>query len=62
MLARFLQRKSKKNWVFEPEKFTIQIAEDNLAKVEAMQFILAVIIDEENKKETNKLTNELRIG
>ena len=46
----------KKQKQVDPEKFNMRIVEDNLAEVEAMQFIFAMIIDEENrrKRQTNQ--------
>jgi len=34
----------------DPEKFNMRIVEDNLAEAEAMQYLLAMIIDEENRR------------
>jgi hypothetical protein len=34
----------------DPGKFNMRIVEDNLAEVEAMQQIYAMILDEENQK------------
>jgi hypothetical protein len=34
----------------DPEKFNIRIVEDNLAEVEAMQQMLAMIIDKELRR------------
>ena len=47
MIYNEIQRKQKP---VGPEKFNMRIVEDSLAEVEAMQFILAMIIDEENRR------------
>jgi hypothetical protein len=47
MIYKEIQKKQK---AIDPEKFNTRIVEDNLAEVEAMQFILAMIIDEENRR------------
>ena len=47
MIYNEIQRKQKP---VDPEKFNMRIVEDSLAEVEAMQFILAMIIDEENRR------------
>ena len=45
----------KKQDAVDPEKFNTRIVEDNLAEVEAMQRIYAMILDEGNrrKRQTN---------
>ncbi|HEY7082764.1 MAG TPA: hypothetical protein VH500_23985 [Nitrososphaeraceae archaeon] len=55
MIYKEIQKKQKQ---VDPEKFNTRIVEDNLAEVEAMQQILAMIIDEEQrrKKEINLRT------
>ncbi|HEY7571938.1 MAG TPA: hypothetical protein VH796_11280 [Nitrososphaeraceae archaeon] len=40
----------KKQKAVDPEKFNTRIVEDNLAEVEAMQQIYAMILDEENRR------------
>jgi uncharacterized protein YdhG (YjbR/CyaY superfamily) len=40
----------KKQMQVDPEKFNMRIVEDNLAEVEAMQQMLAMIIDEELRR------------
>jgi hypothetical protein len=40
----------KKQKAVDPEKFNMRIVEDNLAEVEAMQQIYAMILDEENRR------------
>ena len=42
MIYKEIQKKQKS----DPEKFNMRIVEDNLAEVEAMQQILAMILDE----------------
>jgi hypothetical protein len=63
MIYKEIQKKQKQ---VDPEKFNMRIvednlAEDNLAEVEAMQFILAMIIDEENrgKRQTDQ---QMKLG
>ena len=53
MIYKEIQKKQK---VVDPEKFNMRIVEDNLAEVETMQFILAMIIDEERlrKRQTDQ--------
>jgi len=52
-IYREIQKKQKQ---VDPEKFNMRIVEDNLAEVEAIQQILAMIMDEERRRErqTNK--------
>ena len=45
-----LQKIQKKQKQVDPEKFNMQIVEDNLAEVEAMQFILVMTFDKENRR------------
>jgi uncharacterized protein YdhG (YjbR/CyaY superfamily) len=40
----------KKQMQVDPEKFNMRIVEDNLAEVEAMQQMLAMIIDKELRR------------
>jgi hypothetical protein len=47
MIYKEIQKKQKQ---VDPERFNMRIVEDNLAEVEAMQFILARIIDEERQR------------
>ncbi|HEY7079796.1 MAG TPA: hypothetical protein VH500_08850 [Nitrososphaeraceae archaeon] len=47
MIYKEIEKKQKQ---VDPEKFNMRIVEDNLAEVEAIQFILAMIIDEENRR------------
>ena len=47
MIYKEIQKKQKQ---VDPEKFNMRIVEDNLAEVEAIQFILTMIIDEENRR------------
>ena len=53
MIYKEIQKKQKQ---VDPEKFNMRIVEDNLAEVEAMQQILAMIIDEElrRKRQTDQ--------
>lgn len=56
MIYKEIQNKQK---AVDPEKFNMRIVEDNLAEVEAMQQILAMIMDEElrRKRQTDKQMN-----
>ena len=47
MIYNEIQKKQK---AVDPEKFNTRIVEDNLAEVEAMQQIYAMILDEENRR------------
>ena len=47
MIYKAIQKKQKS---VDPEKFNMRILEDNLAEVEAMQQIYAMILDEENRR------------
>ena len=47
MIYKEIQKKQK---AVDPAKHNMRIVEDNLAEVEAMQQILAMIIDEENRR------------
>ena len=53
MIYKEIQKKQKQ---VDPEKFNMRIVEDNLAEVEAMQQIHAMIIDEElrRKRQTDQ--------
>lgn len=53
MIYKEIEKKQKQ---VDPEKFNMRIVEDNLAEVEAMQQILAMIIDEEilRKRQTDQ--------
>jgi hypothetical protein len=44
-----IQKKQKQ---VDPDKFNMRIVEDTLAELEAMQQILAMIMDEENRSKT----------
>jgi hypothetical protein len=46
----FYKEIEKKQKAVDPEKFNMRIVEDNLAEVEAMQQILAMIVDEEQRR------------
>ena len=54
MIYKAIQKKQKAVY---PEKFNMRIVEDNLAEVEAMQQIYAMILDEENRRKRH-LTNK----
>ena len=56
MIYKEIQKKQKQ---VDPEKFNMRIVEDNLAEVEAMQQILAIIMDEERrrKRQTDQQMN-----
>ncbi|HEY7082597.1 MAG TPA: hypothetical protein VH500_23140 [Nitrososphaeraceae archaeon] len=47
MIYEAIQKKQK---AVDPDKFKMRIVEDNLAEVEAMQQIHAMILDEENRR------------
>ena len=47
MIYNEIQKKQK---AVDPERFNTRIVEDNLAEVEAMQQIYAMILDEENRR------------
>ena len=47
MIYKEIQKKQKQ---VDPEKFNMRIVEDNLAEVEATQRILAMIVDEEQRR------------
>jgi hypothetical protein len=58
MIYKAIQKKQK---AVDPEKFNTRIVEDNLAEVEAMQQIYAMILDEElrRKRQTDQ---QMKIG
>ena len=47
MIYKEIQKKQKQ---VDPEKFNMRIVKDNLAEVEATQRILAMIVDEEQRR------------
>jgi hypothetical protein len=47
LIYKEIQKKQKQ---VDPEKLNMRIVEDNLAEVDAMQFILAMIIEEERQR------------
>ena len=47
MIYKAIQKRQK---LVDPDKFNTRIVEDNLAEVEAMQQIYAMILDEENRR------------
>ncbi|HEY7570368.1 MAG TPA: hypothetical protein VH796_03265 [Nitrososphaeraceae archaeon] len=53
MIYQAIQKKQK---AVDQEKFNTRIVEDNLAEVEAMQQIYAMILDEENRR--NRQTDQ----
>ena len=55
MIYKEIQKKQNQ---VDPEKFNIRIVEDNLTELETMQFILAMIKDEERRRDVAK-TNHL---
>ncbi len=57
MIYKEIQKKQKQVY---PEMFNMRIVEDNLAEVEAMQFILAMIVDEESQRTGNYTPLEKR--
>jgi hypothetical protein len=54
MIYNEIQKKKKR---VDPEKFNKRIVEDNLAEVEAMQQIHAMILDEELRRKRNNSSN-----
>ena len=58
MIYKAIQKKQK---LVDPEKFNIRVVEDNLAEVEAMQQICAMILDEEIRRKRDK-DNSNNIG
>ena len=61
MIYKAIQKKQK---AVDPEKFNTRIVEDNLAEVEAMQQIYAMILDEElrRKRQTDQHDVSASIG
>jgi hypothetical protein len=53
MIYKAIQKKQK---AVDPEKFNMRIVEDNLAEVEAIQQIYAMILDEELRKRETRIT------
>jgi len=51
MIYKEIQKKQK---TVDPEKFNMRIVEDNLAEVEAIQQIYAMILDEELRRKRDK--------
>ena len=51
MIYKAIQKKQK---AVDPEKFNTRIVEDNLAEVEAIKHILAMIIDEERRRKRQR--------
>jgi hypothetical protein len=51
MIYNEIQKKQK---AVDPEKFNTRIVEDNLAEVEAIRQILAMIIDEERRRKRQR--------
>jgi hypothetical protein len=45
----------------DPDRHNMLIVEDNLTEVKILQFVLAMIMDEELLGETNRPTDEARI-
>jgi hypothetical protein len=58
MIYKAIQKKQK---AVDPEKFNTRIVEDNLAEVEAMQQIYAMILDEENRRK-RQTDQQMKIG
>lgn len=58
MIYQEIQKKQKQ---VDPEKFNMRIVEDNLAEVEAMQFILAMILDEERRRDRQS-DQQMKLG
>ena len=54
MIYKAIQKKQKS---VDPEKFNIRIVEDNLAEIEAMQQIYAIILDEEIRRKRDNNNN-----
>ena len=54
MIYKAIQKKQK---AVDPEKFNMRIVEDNLAEVEAMQQIYAMILDELRRKRDTSNNN-----
>jgi hypothetical protein len=58
MIYKEIQKKQKQ---VDPEKFNTRIVEDNLAEVEAMQQIYAMILDEELRRKRQS-AQQLKLG
>lgn len=58
MIYKEIQKKQKQ---VDPEKFNMRIVEDNLAEVEAMQQILAIIMDEERRRK-RQTDQQMKLG
>ncbi len=58
MIYKEIQKKQKQ---VDPEKFNMRIVEDNLAEVEAMQQIYAMILDEEQRRKRQS-AQQLKLG
>ena len=54
MIYNEIQKKQK---AVDPEKFNMRIVEENLAGVEAIQQIYAMILDEENRRKRDNSNN-----
>jgi hypothetical protein len=54
MIYKEIQKKQKQ---VDPEKFNMRIVEENLAEVEAIQQIYAMILDEENRRKRENSNN-----
>ena len=61
LLPMILSCSQKKQKQVDPEKFNMRIVEDNLTEVEPLQFVLAMIIDEEQlrKRQTDQ---QMKLG
>jgi hypothetical protein len=59
MIYKAIQKKQK---AVDPEKFNTRIVEDNLAEVEAMQQIYAMIIDEELRRKRQQADQQMKLG
>ena len=59
MIYKEIQKKQK---AVDPEKFNTRIVEDNLAEVEAMQQIYAMIIDEELRRKRQQADQQMKLG
>jgi hypothetical protein len=58
MIYKEIQKKQK---AVDPEKFNTRIVEDNLAEVEAIQQIYAMILDEENRRK-RQIDQQMKLG
>ena len=59
MIYKEIQKKQKQ---VDPEKFNMRIVEDNLAEVEAMQQMLAMIIDDELQRKRQQTDQQMKLG